>query len=116
MGGGGYQDLWYALQSLRAGDTFVLLGDMGDDPLDWSNPWGFTPQGGPPFVRDATSARYGGALVIPSTGGGDVASGPGGSGEVCLTLPEHHHPIYRDSSDIEAVSGGGAASGKSGST
>ena len=85
---------------------------------DWrqSNPGGFPPQGGPPVGRDVTALQYGGALVIPTSGGGNVDRGPGGGGDICPSPPEHHRPIYHDSSDIGAVSGGGAASGSVDST
>ena len=42
-GGVGRPDLCGVLQSGRAGDNFVWLGDMGDDPLDQSKLGGFPP-------------------------------------------------------------------------
>ena len=38
-------------------------------------------------------------------------SSPVRSGDVRTLLSEHHHPIYRDSPNIGAVSGGRAISG-----
>ena len=47
MGGSGHPYLQYVLQRGHAGDTFVRIGEIGDDITDWLNPGGFTPQGGP---------------------------------------------------------------------
>ena len=43
MGRGRRLYLQYILKIVRAGDNFVRIGDMGDDPPDQSNPGGFPP-------------------------------------------------------------------------
>ena len=115
-GGGRRPDLQYILKIVCAGDTFVPLGDMGDDPLYQSNPLGIPPQDGLPVYGDATTAQYRGELVIPNDGSGNVVVGYGGGGAVRPPPPEHHRRTYHDLSDIGTVSGGGAASGSAGST
>ena len=53
-------------------------------------------------------------MGVYTIGGGDVGGGPGGGRYVCNTPPKHYSSIYRDSSDIGAVTGGGAATGSVG--
>ena len=50
-------------------------------------------------------------MGVYTIGGGDVGGGPGGVRYVCNTPPKHYSSIYRYSSDIGAVTGGGAATG-----
>ena len=77
MGGSGHPYLQYVLQRGHAGDTFVWIGDIGDDITDWLNPGGFSIQGGPMVREDSTMAQYRGALGIPDAGSGSVGDGSG---------------------------------------
>ena len=54
-------------------------------------------------------------MVISAPDGGDIGYRPGGGGDICPPLTEHHFTIHCDSTDIAAVYGGGAASGSAGS-
>ena len=45
---------------------------------------------------------------------GDVGGGPGGGEDIHPPPPKHHIPIYSNSSDIGAVSGGGAETRRTG--
>ena len=81
---------------------------MGGDPpvsggpLEYSNTgWlRITPWGGLPFGGYETAMRYSGVVGLPSTGGGDGGIRPIGGLYLLHPLPEHHLPIYRNSSDI----------------
>ena len=53
-------------------------------------------------------------MLVSNFGRGDVGGGPGRGGYVCHLTPKQYIPIYSESSDIGAVSGGGAATGNTG--
>ena len=56
MGGGGrHTDLQHLLQVSGAGDPFVLIENLGDDPHYWLELWGVPPQGGPLPCTDETT-------------------------------------------------------------
>ena len=55
-------------------------------------------------------------MGVLAIGGGHFGSRPGLGLDARPLPPEHHHPIHHDSSNIGAVSGGGAASRSAGRT
>ena len=55
VGGGQCSDLNHLLQFGGAGEPFVCIGDLGDDPQYWQYPWGVPPQGGLLHSRDEAS-------------------------------------------------------------
>ena len=55
-------------------------------------------------------------MGVPTFGGSDGSSGTRGGGDIHPPPPEYHSPIHRDSSDIRAVSGDGAAARSAGCT
>ena len=61
---------------------------MGDEPLYWSMPWGFPPQGAPFVGGNAAATKYGGAEIISSAGGSDVGRSPVGGGDVRPPPPQ----------------------------
>ena len=63
------------------------------------------------MTGDSTEKNEVGATGIPSPGGCYVDRGPRGSVDVCPPPPEHDFSIYRELSNIEAVSGGRLESG-----
>ena len=56
------------------------------------------------------------ARIERNLGSGNDGSGVGGGGDVCHTPPEYRHPVYCNSYDTGAMSGGGATSGSAGDT
>ena len=68
------------------------------------------------MAQDTTTALGRGELGITAADGYYVGSGPEVGGYIRPPSPEHHCPIYCDSSDIVAVSGGGAAASSAGHT
>ena len=57
VGVGQLMDLHTFFQGSDTGYSFVWIGDLGDDPQDWPEPWGVPPQCGPLHYRDE-SRRY----------------------------------------------------------
>ena len=53
-------------------------------------------------------------MGVPNLGGGNGGSGTRGGGDIRPKTPEYHSPVYCDSSDTGAVSGGEAAAGNMG--
>ena len=115
-GGGGRPDLHDVIQSRCIGNNFYSIIDIGDEPPDCSNPGGFPPQCVQTVGGYADAKKYGGALVLYATSGGNVDGMTGGGGEIHPLLSEHHCTIYTESSDIGSVSGGRAVSVSAGST
>ena len=55
--------------------------------------------------------RHAGAVGIPTSGRSNGGGGDRVGGYICPTPPEHHRPVYCDSSDTGAMSGVGMAAG-----
>ena len=83
-----------------------LIKYHGDEDLDWSDPGMFPQQVGTLVGGNVTTSQGRGELGIPTAVGYYFGNRPGGGGDVRPPSPEHHIPIYRESSDIGAVSGG----------
>ena len=77
LGGGGYQDLRKLLQGGSAGSALIWLGDLGDDPLGWTNPGGFPQHGGTPSGGDQTTVKLRGDMGVSTICGGNVGGRPG---------------------------------------
>ena len=92
-GGGRRPDLRHILQRGFPGNPLVCIRDLGDEPLDQSDPQSIPPQVGPTFGGDVTAARYCGAVGEPAFKGGDGGIGSIGGGDVLPPLSEHHISI-----------------------
>ena len=73
------------LQGGRPGDPTFCIIYLGDDPQDWVDPQRLPPQVGLPLGGDATTSQYGGAVGVPSFGGGNGGSGTRVGGDTCPT-------------------------------
>ena len=87
---------------------------MDYESLGWTSPGLFPPQGGTMAGGDATTEQHRWEMEVSTIGRGDVSGVTGGGGDVCLPPPKLYSPIYRNSSDIGAVSGCGVATGSAG--
>ena len=109
MGGGQLPDLQNIIQDGIPDNSLVWIRYLGDDPQDWADYQGLPPQGGPLSSGDEATARHNGLVGLPAFGGGDVRIGYRGGGYILPPPKEYHSPVHHDSSDTEAVSGGGVA-------
>ena len=57
---------------------------MSDDPPDWTNPEGFSPQVGLTTVRDENTAEYRGEMGLFTVVGGDDGGRTLGGGDIRL--------------------------------
>ena len=82
---------------------------MGPDTPYVMEPWGISPQGGllSYGVKDAGIIRHG--VVLPTPGRGYAGDRDGDNQELHHFPSEQNFPIYRNSSYIEDVTGGGAS-------
>ena len=113
-GGGGPLELWELLQGGDSGNPPIQRGDLGRVPQDWEDPWRVPPEGGLTASRNSAEAEHDKQVVLPTAGCGDDGSGFGGDGDVHPPPPEYRRPVYCDSSDTGAISGGGATDGSAG--
>ena len=69
--GGICLNLRHVLQGGSPRNPLVCIIDLGDDPHNRADPRKFPPQVGLTLGRDATTARYGGEVVVTTFGGID---------------------------------------------
>ena len=99
-----------------ASKPHVIIGDLGDDPPNRTDPRRIPPQDFPPVVGYTTTIIYGGAVIVPTFGGGDGGSSPKGFGDMRPPPREKYTPIHQDLLDIRAEYGCREASRSAGST
>ena len=69
---------------------------------------------GPPYDGNASKARHAMTVGIPTSGSSNGDGGDRVGGDICPPLPEHHIPVYCDSSNTGAIYGVGKLVGSMG--
>ena len=98
-------ELRHFLQVDSSGNPTVCLRDLCDYPQDMDNPRKIPPLTGPPSGGNSSKAKHARAVEILTSGRSNAGDGDRLGRDIFTTPTEHHHPVYRDSSNTGYMPG-----------